>query len=283
MKSQCFLLLFVFFFFNTTILCLNQEELSNIPEKPMVIVVCSYNNERWVELNLQSIFEQKYENYRVIYINDCSQDKTLARVTQVVDKHDAWDRFTLINNETRQGAMANHYTAVYQCANDEIIIQLDGDDWFYTDLALARVNLEYADPEVWLTYGQFEFWPSHEVGYCRPINELARSNTKLLRKVAGLATHLRTFYAGLFKQIKTADLKYQGKFFPVTCDRAFMTPMLEMASPNHFRFIPDILYCYNNTNPISDHRVAGVLQAKLRDLVFAMPCYEPLKKAPCLN
>ena len=40
--------------------------------KPFVIVVPSYNNSSWVEKNLRSIFEQKYDNYRVVYINDAS-------------------------------------------------------------------------------------------------------------------------------------------------------------------------------------------------------------------
>ena len=42
----------------------------------MVIVIASYNNERWVEENLKSVFMQDYSNYRVIYIDDASTDGT---------------------------------------------------------------------------------------------------------------------------------------------------------------------------------------------------------------
>ena len=38
-----------------------------IPEKPFVIVVPSYNNEKYCEQNLLSILGQEYQNFRVIY------------------------------------------------------------------------------------------------------------------------------------------------------------------------------------------------------------------------
>ena len=44
--------------------------------KPFVVIVPSYNNSEWVERNLRSIFEQKYDNFRVIYIDDASTDGT---------------------------------------------------------------------------------------------------------------------------------------------------------------------------------------------------------------
>ena len=47
-----------------------------IRERSIVVIIPSYNNVRWVEKNLMSVFEQKYENFRVIYIDDCSTDGT---------------------------------------------------------------------------------------------------------------------------------------------------------------------------------------------------------------
>ena len=41
------------------------------------IVVTSYNNSKWVETNIESILEQQYQNYEVIYFDDASTDETL--------------------------------------------------------------------------------------------------------------------------------------------------------------------------------------------------------------
>src|ERR1700737_4705415 len=45
-------------------------------ELPMVIVIPSYNNEKWYEKNLHSVLNQHYSNYRILYVNDNSKDGT---------------------------------------------------------------------------------------------------------------------------------------------------------------------------------------------------------------
>ncbi len=41
-------------------------------EKHMVIVTASYKNAQWYAWNLDSVFDQKYENWHLIYVDDCS-------------------------------------------------------------------------------------------------------------------------------------------------------------------------------------------------------------------
>lgn len=222
-------------------------------EKKLVVIIPSYNNAQWCEKNLESVFSQNYHNYRVIYVDDCSNDDTYQMVKQYIDTHNQWHRVTLLHNEQRRGAMSNWYTSISTCADDEIIINLDGDDWFKHAYVLQRINREYQNPDVWLTYGQFEFYPSNQVGYCHALPQNVIDNN-LYRYYPVVPSHLRTFYAWLFKKIKTEDLMLNGEFFPATCDQAMLFPMLEMAR-EHVRFIPDILYVYNQTNPINDNKV----------------------------
>src|ERR1700733_7929082 len=53
--------------------------------KPIVVVIPSYNNPPYCERNLRSVLDQKYDNFRVIYIDDCSADNTYASVQQLVE------------------------------------------------------------------------------------------------------------------------------------------------------------------------------------------------------
>ena len=71
-----------------------------------------------------------------------------------------------------------------------------------------------------------------------------------IRKFKWVTTHLRTFYAGLFKKIKLEDLLMDGEFFPRCADLSTMFPMIEMAG-YHIKFIPEVLYLYNDRNPLS--------------------------------
>ena len=44
------------------------------------------------------------------------------------------------------------------------------------------------------------------------------------------------------------------RYYSVAWDLAIMFPMLEMAG-NRQEFISEVLYAYNDKNPISDHRI----------------------------
>jgi glycosyltransferase involved in cell wall biosynthesis len=245
-------------------------------EKSLVVIIPSYNNRSYYKQNLDSVFKQKYSNFHVIYIDDCSTDGTCDLVKKYIDDQKQSNKIELIHNETRSGAMANLYNAIYSCKDYEIIVTLDGDDWFAHDKVLSKINEIYADPHVWITFGQFVFWPSGQIGYCHDIPRDSIEK-KCIRQYCGLATHLRTFYVGLFKLIKKEDLLREGEFYPVTWDKAMMAPMLEMAN-GRWKFIDEVLYVYNFANPLNDGRTRGDLANQIAAEIFAKEAYQPLEK-----
>jgi glycosyltransferase involved in cell wall biosynthesis len=103
-----------------------------IPERPIVVLVTSYNNKDWCERNVNSILIQDYSNYRVVYLDDCSLDGTADIVEGLVKKLRQESHFSLIRNQKRIGALANIYQTIHNYTkNEEIIVSLDGDDWFF--------------------------------------------------------------------------------------------------------------------------------------------------------
>jgi glycosyltransferase involved in cell wall biosynthesis len=269
----CFISILVVVFCFPNFIYSANETISN-RERSIVIVIASYNNKNWYKKNLDSIFVQRYKNYRIIYIDDNSPDGTGKLVEKYILEKRQTLHTTLICNEKRQGALANLYYAIHSCNDRDIIVTLDGDDWFAHDRVLKIINEVYTDSNVWLTYGQFKIYPEGNQGFCSPIpqNILQRRE---FRKVKWCISHLRTFYAGLFKKIKIEDLLYEGKFFSVSWDRAIMFPMIEMAH-NHFKFIPDILYIYNNANPINDHKTSRQMQLQLAEYIQNLPPYNEI-------
>jgi glycosyltransferase involved in cell wall biosynthesis len=245
-------------------------------QKPFVVVIPSYNNEQWCEKNLISVFDQEYDNYRVIYIDDCSTDQTKDRVEKIIKRYDIHDKVTFITNAQRCGATYNFYHAINRCDDHEIVLVLDGDDWFAHPHVMTYLNEIYQDQNVWLTYGQYQEFPSNQRGFCEDFPHWVVQQN-LFRKYQNLPiSHLRTFYAGLFKRIKKEDLcDDDGNFFSMTCDKATMAPMIEMAG-ERYRFINETLYIYNNTNQISDHRVNHKLQLNLMHKILARPAYKRL-------
>jgi len=246
---------------------------SNISEKDkkFVIVIPSYNNVKWCVTNIQSVINQDYKFYRAIFVDDCSSDGTFEAVAAKVLASEKFDKITLIKNTTRIGALANLYNMIQSCDDDEIILTLDGDDWLPDDQVLNTLSKHYSDENIWMTYGQYKNYPDGEIGVADPYPENIVNNNSF-RSYKWGASHLRTFYSWLFKKIKKEDLFYNGSFMQMTWDLGIMFPMLEM-SGNHSKYIADILYIYNMTNPINDHKVNKQLQQDLDRLIRKKPQY----------
>lgn len=247
-------------------------------EREMVIVIASYNNKDWYKRNLDSVFTQNYTNYTVKYVDDCSPDGTGQLVEDYIACHHLEHKIDLIKNNQRCGSLANIYHAIHASPDNAIIVQLDGDDWFAHTNVLARINKEYADNNVWLTYGSYERFPSGK-GCCAPIpQKVVKANG--FREYGWVSSALRTYYAWLFKQIKYDDFLYEGNFYQMAGDLAFMFPMLEMCG-HRFKYISDILYVYNVASPINDSKKNERFQLYLDSCIRRGKKYKPLKFKNC--
>lgn len=246
-------------------------------EQRIVVVAASYNNARWYRKHLNSIFNQRYQNWFLIYIDDASNDGTGELVSAYIKQADQQDRCMLMRNEKRLGSpLANQCRAISLCDPHDIIVIVDGDDFLAHSGVFKYINNVYQDPDVWLTYGQFAEWPNGAKGFCCPFpQEVVENNT--FRKWPHLPSHLRTFRSALFMKIDLEDLMYEGKIFTMAGDLAAMMPMIEMASCGHFRFISEVLLLYNNVNPLSEHHVSRAYQKKMDEVIRSRPVYRPLE------
>lgn len=250
---------------------------AKLKEKPMVVVICSYNNADWYKMNLDSVFAQKYSNFRVIYVDDNSPDNTGELVANYLKGKK--NIVTLIINGQRKGSpIANQYMAITEYTDDdEIIVILDGDDWFSDPYVLKRINKEYVKKDVWLTHGTLLEWPHKRLGWSIPIpEEVVASNTF---RSFRCPSHTRTFYSWLFKMIKKEDLMYEGEFCPMAGDMAQMYPMIEMAGERH-SFINQVTYIYNMKSGLNENKVNPQLQRDIDAHIRARPPYRRLENRP---
>lgn len=251
------------------------DALPAIEEKPIAIIIPSYNNIKWYENNLNSVLTQEYKNFRVLYIDDCSTDGTGNAVDEYVAAHDVNHRVKVIHNYERVGALANIYGAVYTCKNLEIVVLVDGDDWLKHPKVLEKLNKVYSSGEIWYTHGTLIEYPMDNVTWSEtiPHDIVARNAFREFK----CPSHLRTFYTWIFKRIKIHDFLYKGAFLSMAWDMAIMYPIAEMAAERH-GFITDVTYVYNMSNPINDNKVDPDLQNFMDKLVRNRPRYQRLSK-----
>jgi glycosyltransferase involved in cell wall biosynthesis len=284
--KSCVLRLFFGFFFLYSDVLMGEQSEFNVAKKidivtkehEFVVFVPSYNNDSYFERNLDSIFSQDYKNYHVIYIDDCSTDNTFLNVSEYVKKNQLEEKVTLIHNKLNQKALYNLYTAIHGCKNDQIIVCLDGDDWFASDHVLSDLNCYYQNRDMWISYGQHVHYPSGQIGMCAPVRKDFLKSEKM-RSEKWQYSHLRTFYAGLFKRIRLEDLIEEGKFYSTAWDLAIMFPMMEMAR-EHVYFTPEVSYVYNCETPLSDYKIHSNEQQRIDAVIREKPVYAALKEDP---
>lgn len=141
---------------------------------------------------------------------------------------------------------------------------------------LQKLNSVYADPDVWVTYGQFVYYPCGTPGWAEQVPQHV-IDQNAFREYSWVTTALRTFYAGLFHKINKKDLFYNGDFFRMSGDLAYMWPIVEMAG-QHSRFISEVLYVYNVVTPINDIKKDPIRQRDLGFVIRERTRYLPVTK-----
>lgn len=192
---------------------------------------------------------QSFKEFKCYITDDMSTDNTLNKIKSAIAND---DRFVLIENNCKFYQPGN-YDQVIRFRNiegDEICVEIDGDDWLPNPKVLEKIAEVYKDSNVWMTSGSFKYHDGRP-GFANPPQKFTD-----IRKQTFTLSHLRTWKAWLWKKILLEDLKDEkGEYWSVAGDLSFMFPMLEMAGEEHYRFLSDILYIYNESNPINDHKV----------------------------
>jgi glycosyltransferase involved in cell wall biosynthesis len=237
----------------------------------MIILTTVYNCENYIERCLSTIMSQTFKDFKCYITDDLSTDKSTEIIEEFI-KNDK--RFVLIKNETKLYQPGNYDNILRNFPDiddNEVAVEIDGDDWLPDSKVLERVNNLYSDNNVWIANGSFKY-PNGMVGFSSK-----QENLHDLRNARFTASHMRTWRVFLWRKIKQEDLKDEsGIYWRVTGDLSFMYPMLEMSGDEHYRFMSDINYVYNDTNPINDHKVDLQLVNEIANKIRNMSKYDKL-------
>jgi len=216
----------------------------------MVILTTLYNSEEYVLKTLESIKKQNYKDFKCYITDDISTDNS-PNIVETFIKND--DRFILIRNKDKHYQPGNYNQIIrgnYNIGDNEVCVEVDGDDWLPDNDTLGRIAKVYENEDIWIANGRFIYSDGRK-GFAAPPRNISN-----IRNEAFTASHIRTWRAFLWRNIKEDDLKdSNGLYYSVAGDLSFMFPMLEMAGELHYKFMMDINYIYNEQNPINDHKV----------------------------
>ena len=94
----------------------------------VTIYIPTFNNGRFLDESIQSVFNQTFKDWELIIINDGSTDNT----TNILKKYKNIDNVRIIEQK-RKGLNVSNNIAL-RLSNGHYIIRLDGDDYFHKDI-----------------------------------------------------------------------------------------------------------------------------------------------------
>lgn len=98
------------------------------------IIMSAFNAEKTIRKAIISVLNQKYKNFELIIVNDCSTDNTLNVINQFKDK-----RIKIINNYCNVGAGMSRRIGVENVIGDYTLM-LDSDDYLSKDCLSTLIS-----------------------------------------------------------------------------------------------------------------------------------------------
>lgn len=266
---------------------LNAEELQVIKisdEKSIAVVTPVYNAEAYIERCIRSVAAQDYTDYHMYIIDDCSTDNTVKAAKETIASLAPWQRwhFTILQNKENVGAVANHFDTLKQLVTEQVVILLDGDDSLVNDPNIFHMynNLYHEGAE--FTYGSC--WSMADniplIAQEYPPEVKANKTYRDYKFNWNMPyTHLRTFNSSLVNNLTREDLQINGEWPRAGGDNALFYYLLDKADPEKVICVTDIVYNYNDLNPINDYKVNAAEQNKTAKMIIGEQIGEQIGKS----
>lgn len=106
------------------------------------ILVPVYGVENYIERCARSLFEQTYKDIEYIFVDDCSPDKSIEILNQVIDDYPRRKpHVRIIRHESNKGLAGARNTVVDSCQT-EFLMHVDSDDWIDKDAVEKLLKLQ---------------------------------------------------------------------------------------------------------------------------------------------
>jgi len=248
-----------------------------VQNKPTImfrVMIVGGPAEEYIDKCLNSLMEQDYTNWTAQIVLDPYPvgNKTYEKALRYQS-----DKIKIKLNETRNYPLPNQLEAVrlMNPQDDDVLVTLDADDWFAgpNTLSIAKSYYE-ANSDLLVTHGSWRAYPNEYAPHNnRPYTEDEFKNG--IRKSIWHASHLRTCRYKVWKNVKDEDLRdVGGNYYTTAGDVAITLPMLEMAGFKRVKFIPEILYIYNQETAFNDEKLVLSQQRSNHNYASSKPPYQ---------
>lgn len=258
-------------------------EPQTFPINKINVVTPVYNAENYIKKCILSVAQQDYYNYEMFIVDDCSTDNTFEVAKETINSlpKEIRNNFHLKRNTSNMGSVYNYVTTSLKC--EGIVMMLDGDDWLINDNNIFHKYNNIYNEGYEFTYGSC--WsladniPLIAQEYPPEIKATRRYREYKFNWLIPY-THLRTFDAKLLKNFVFEygfdSFKDQNNnWFRAGGDTSIFYTLIEQADPDKILVVPEIVYNYNDTNPINDYKINSEEQNNTAKMVISRTPFKP--------
>jgi glycosyltransferase involved in cell wall biosynthesis len=196
------------------------------------VIMANYNNARYIAQAIESVRCQRFADWELIIVEDCSTDGSEA----VIEQYLGDERIRLIRHKTNRGYTAALKTGISE-VRSKLFGILDSDDALTPHAIGTMHEWHVREPDCGLIYSQFAFCDENlnrrKIGFCA---EIPSGRTSL---DANVVSHFKTFK--LRDYLKTAGYD-ENILYAEDVDIVYK--MEEVAG---MKFVDECLYWYRDT------------------------------------
>lgn len=122
--------------------------------RPVSVALATYNGEKYLEAQIESILTQTYQNIEIVIVDDGSTDGTWALAQRLASKD---SRIKIQLNEKTLGLVLNFMKAVSLCRGEYVVYSDQDDLWEDQRISLLKGLID-ADPKNMLAYSDLEIY-----------------------------------------------------------------------------------------------------------------------------
>lgn len=197
---------------------------------------------------LASIVAQSYSRWRVILIDDCSDQYQRMQEADVISRwrhlvepgmQEDWRdaKIRVLWNDDKLWEVANVLKGIALCDDNDVICRIDADDWLTDTDALKYMNAMY------LQTGAEALWSAHRWGFTDKNISGPMSQGADPYKHPWVSSHLKTFRKHLINDVPDANFRGEdGEYVRRAGDQAIYLPILSRTQKRGY--VPRVFYHY---------------------------------------
>ena len=119
------------------------------------VITPTFNSEKFIRQNAQSILSQTYKDYEHIIIDNKSTDATLSFIKDEYEDKSSWEKLVTVSG--KDSGIAEAFNKGISLATGEVITFLNSDDYYFSTDVFQKVSDAFSVDEIIFVHGNIFF------------------------------------------------------------------------------------------------------------------------------